>query len=70
MNTKTGEIAFFHEGEAPSNDWQPLHKLADKHCPLCKGEGKWLIKEPGKRGKFKFIACACTQPPPFPTTTE
>lgn len=61
MNTETGEIKQFQPGEAIPDGWVPLKRLAKADCPLCKGAGKHLVKEPGRRGKIHYQPCDCTQ---------
>lgn len=61
MNTATGDIRHFLEGEPIPQGYVPLKQLPDANCRECGGKGKFLKKKPGKRGVFYYEPCTCTQ---------
>ncbi len=61
MNTETGEIKEFKEGDLIPENFVPINKLPNPQCPLCKGKGsKLVIKGKKKTRKFIYIPCKCT----------
>ena len=43
MNTETGEIKEFKEGEVVPENFISINKLPNPKCPFCKGKGSRII---------------------------
>lgn len=65
MNTETGEIKGFRQGDEPGAPWVPLEEPPKSWCRVCRGKGctRRLVKLPGRRGRFVnwYQACICTK---------
>lgn len=61
MNIETGEIKYFKPGEPVPENFIALKRLPKPNCPECLGKGSRLIKQPGRRGRFCYQPCRCTQ---------